>query len=1390
MAPVVLVPHSTSVAPALGGLFNGLAFFLLQRLPSRASVQANGGRVVKLEQQADHVIADHLKSGCPAGSISYTFIDAAIKDGSIPDPKDHLAGPALGTVREVSSTIAPGRRTRTPFTAEDDRVLWEWVERAKSEGGSVKGNEIYKQLEAKNPRHPHQAWRDRYIKQLMGKPPPGVEVKNAAHAPSNAPPKPPAAPDKDADEEEAEKEGEEQGEEEQKTAGFSRDDFESLTAEAADIVALGEDRVEEAWQAFATAYPAHTAEEWRTYWEETVLPAFKKTPAYAEVIAGVEQKRREEQEKAKRRAERRGKRAARAKSVEREPEAKRRGKPTVKDEPGPNSVNEASTALQTLVKPGEVSPTQKLKRRRENSVPQSTSQPRRKKHVSSAADVADLFTSDEEVDEPHVRPQLKSLKRTVNPDHPFDILSTGEEAEKTAEPPSTNVKKTVFEKKAERREQAHISYEQRRHAMGDVADAADEQLRGELAASQNDDGLTLLDVDDVPELPTSDANRAAEQQVRRESGEGMQMDGELGEDSGNVTSAKHLEENGEVEDGLPGNKPDRESKDLPVSNDVEVEGQIDPHVPAEDAMEVDREETAHNEVESDDGVCRLNMLEDMLANEIDAFDASLQALGEASFTMATTGDAGEQTQIRDPDVHAEADGIGDESGDITISNHLVEDGEVEDGVPGEAVLDPDGGFEAVVPPRHDASSDDEVDSVSAGRDALTTANLASQQAEHKAPALRGVDLPEDDVTEDQGVYASYLQDVLALRATAQDALTEANLASQQAAQPKSPVRRGVDLPKDDDAQDQSDFIEYLQSVSASKASPAQLGKGVEKAVPVLEEGRGGSTKRAEPVGQQDTVIGETRFTQDIDQRPSDEAAPAPQHHSPTLSSRQDGDQNRITHTRVGINPLSHASRQTKTGDLAEQHLSSQQEVDDAIDSSLQWPYSPQQWKARAPVAQADESMRYETQIPYSSPRVQDETRSGEISYPQLPARTAQPDQDGEASEVQSQVGVEPDPMDQESDSYVMVEQAENLQDLDRLNKQHDDDDDGVEQEYEIDLDVPEPEEGFLITSSPVRPAAAERYGEEDQKEEDRGAEGAFNIASPPFRPSPYYNDQQPTQQASPSLESLPEEGKLNADEELAADVGGGQVEAIEVSSAESSSSPYQSSEPPSIRGTCYPTAKKSHFETQDIINAETQQPDLSMPLPPDSDEDASRSDDGIAENLNAPETHETETQRPDTDDDSDDLLSDLFIAPFQPAAQGKASRDPPPLRPFQMSPPKPRRPPLAKPTNLAETQTLVEELDINEYFATTQLHLKVSEAAVLAALQATSMRPELADIVLHHQKVHREFPRDLPGVWTVEEDAVVEGGNARLMKGLVVKHGWEEMERRLEYLRQYREADA
>ncbi|KAK3705714.1 hypothetical protein LTR37_013157 [Vermiconidia calcicola] len=279
-AAQVVVTQPNGDTPAIGGLFDGLSFFLVQRLPQRSvfvqRIHANGGRVVKHENQADHIIADHFRQDCPAGSISYTFIDDAISDGQLPDPNKHPAGPPPGTVRQAGSGV-PGKSTRTPFSADDDRVLWQWVKRCEAEGLLVKGNEIYKQLEVKNPRHTYQAWRDRYIKRLMDKPPAGVGLTVAA----NAPPSPPTAHDEQAEVKAGPsarirstgthtKSDEAVNEEPE----FSEEDFDALMLAAHDIENVQEDQLDEAWKAWAENFSDHSDQSWRKYWEDAVRPVY------------------------------------------------------------------------------------------------------------------------------------------------------------------------------------------------------------------------------------------------------------------------------------------------------------------------------------------------------------------------------------------------------------------------------------------------------------------------------------------------------------------------------------------------------------------------------------------------------------------------------------------------------------------------------------------------------------------------------------------------------------------------------------------------------------------------------------------------------------------------------------------------------------------------------------------------------------------------------------------------------------------------------------------------------------------------------------------------------------------------------------------------------------
>ena len=91
------------------------------------------------------MIADHAKRDAPNGSYSWKYIEAALKEGRLPDLEDHLIRPK-GHVRSLGVS-APTRTTRTPFTDADDKLLFRWVLDAEKRGVSLKGNELYKDLE-------------------------------------------------------------------------------------------------------------------------------------------------------------------------------------------------------------------------------------------------------------------------------------------------------------------------------------------------------------------------------------------------------------------------------------------------------------------------------------------------------------------------------------------------------------------------------------------------------------------------------------------------------------------------------------------------------------------------------------------------------------------------------------------------------------------------------------------------------------------------------------------------------------------------------------------------------------------------------------------------------------------------------------------------------------------------------------------------------------------------------------------------------------------------------------------------------------------------------------------------------------------------------------------
>ncbi|KEQ61348.1 uncharacterized protein M437DRAFT_52189 [Aureobasidium melanogenum CBS 110374] len=165
-----------------GGVFANLKFFVVQRVPSRSHyislVEINGGRIVKLEAQADYLIADHLRHDAPAGSLSYKFIEETVKQGQIPeDDSPFLAGRRKSAMPVTTAVASSSKKsTRTPFTDDDDKMLYKWVHRAHEQRLATQGNTLYQVLAAHNPRHTFHSWRDRYVKVLSTRPPPGWEA--------------------------------------------------------------------------------------------------------------------------------------------------------------------------------------------------------------------------------------------------------------------------------------------------------------------------------------------------------------------------------------------------------------------------------------------------------------------------------------------------------------------------------------------------------------------------------------------------------------------------------------------------------------------------------------------------------------------------------------------------------------------------------------------------------------------------------------------------------------------------------------------------------------------------------------------------------------------------------------------------------------------------------------------------------------------------------------------------------------------------------------------------------------------------------------------------------------------------------------------------------------
>jgi Rap1 Myb domain len=55
--------------------------------------------------------------------------------------------PSTANARPIGSTLQPAKTTKTPYSVEDEVILWNWVQDAQRKGRAILGNEIYKELE-------------------------------------------------------------------------------------------------------------------------------------------------------------------------------------------------------------------------------------------------------------------------------------------------------------------------------------------------------------------------------------------------------------------------------------------------------------------------------------------------------------------------------------------------------------------------------------------------------------------------------------------------------------------------------------------------------------------------------------------------------------------------------------------------------------------------------------------------------------------------------------------------------------------------------------------------------------------------------------------------------------------------------------------------------------------------------------------------------------------------------------------------------------------------------------------------------------------------------------------------------------------------------------------
>ena len=176
-------------------------------------------------------------------------MEKSIRKGRLEKLEDHIAGSYTRNTRPVGDLTITTKGGRTPFTAADDQFLWDYVKPVEETGGSVKGNEIYKQIAAANPRHTFQSWRDRWIRHVSMHKMQSSNHREPTQPKASSPPKATGAGAAPAETASAPMRW--QDVPQQRLDSFTKPDFTMLLKGASDIANMEPRNAPKAWAQFA-----------------------------------------------------------------------------------------------------------------------------------------------------------------------------------------------------------------------------------------------------------------------------------------------------------------------------------------------------------------------------------------------------------------------------------------------------------------------------------------------------------------------------------------------------------------------------------------------------------------------------------------------------------------------------------------------------------------------------------------------------------------------------------------------------------------------------------------------------------------------------------------------------------------------------------------------------------------------------------------------------------------------------------------------------------------------------------------------------------------------------------------------------------------------------------